>query len=118
MRASGPAQAPVEGECGPSGITAEKPPRSRARQATTPRGTREELRSRQYRCRYFLRVADDVATTGSPLDAHDLAAPHKHRAALTDEPIPLVAASRNGTACSGLQAVFGPDELLRAWRPR
>ncbi|UED86299.1 ATP-binding protein [Streptomyces profundus] len=54
----------------------------------------------------------------APFDAHDLAALHKHRAALTDEPIPLVAASRNGATCSGLQAVFGPDELLRAWRPR
>ncbi|WP_062204350.1 DUF234 domain-containing protein [Streptomyces sp. NBRC 109706] len=54
----------------------------------------------------------------APFDAHDLATLHKHRAALTDEPIPLVAASRNGATCSGLQAVFGPNELLRAWRPR
>ncbi|MFI1578318.1 ATP-binding protein [Embleya sp. NPDC020630] len=51
----------------------------------------------------------------SPFDAHDLAALHKHRAALTDEPIPLVAVSRSGVACSGLRATFGPEELLGAW---
>jgi AAA+ ATPase superfamily predicted ATPase len=54
----------------------------------------------------------------SRFDAHDLAALHKHRAALTDDPIPLVAVSRSGVSCSGLQATFGPDELLSAWRPR
>ncbi|MCZ4123917.1 ATP-binding protein [Streptomyces sp. H39-S7] len=54
----------------------------------------------------------------SPFDAHDLAALHKHRAALTDDPIPLVAVSRNGVSCSGLQATFGPEELLSAWRAR
>jgi uncharacterized protein len=52
----------------------------------------------------------------SPFDAHDLAALHKHRAALTDDPIPLVAVSRSGVSCSGLQATFGPEQLLRAWR--
>jgi AAA+ ATPase superfamily predicted ATPase len=54
----------------------------------------------------------------APFDAHDLAALHKHRASLTDEPIPLVAVSRSGVTCSGLQAAFGPEELLRAWRAR
>jgi AAA+ ATPase superfamily predicted ATPase len=54
----------------------------------------------------------------SSVDAHDLAALHKHRAALTDDPIPLVAVSRSGVTCSGLQATFGPEALLSAWRPR
>ena len=54
----------------------------------------------------------------SPFDAHDLAALHKHRAALTDGPVPLVAVSRSGVSCAGLQATYGPDELLGAWRAR
>lgn len=49
-------------------------------------------------------------------DDHDLAALQKHRAALTDEPVPLVAVSRNGIDCSGVQAAYGPEELLSAWR--
>ncbi len=54
----------------------------------------------------------------SAFDSHDLAALQKHRAAITDEPVPLVAVSRNGTACSGLglQAAYGPEDLLGAWR--
>jgi uncharacterized protein len=48
-------------------------------------------------------------------DAHDLIALQKHRAALTDEPVPLVAVSRAGVSCQGLQATFGPAELLAAW---
>lgn len=52
----------------------------------------------------------------SAFDSHDLAALQKHRAAITEEPVPLVAVSRNGVACSGLQAVYGPGELLSAWR--
>ncbi|GAA3866357.1 ATP-binding protein [Streptomyces lacrimifluminis] len=52
----------------------------------------------------------------APFDNHDLAALQKHRAAITDEPVPLVAVSRNGVSCSGLQATYGPDELLGAWR--
>jgi AAA+ ATPase superfamily predicted ATPase len=54
----------------------------------------------------------------SAFDAHDLAALHKHRAVLTEDPTPLVAVSRSGVTCSGLQATFGPEELLSAWRPR
>jgi uncharacterized protein len=49
-------------------------------------------------------------------DSHDLAALQKHRAAITDEPVPLVAVARSGIGCSGLQAVYGPQELLSAWR--
>ncbi|GAA3483584.1 ATP-binding protein [Streptomyces yanii] len=52
----------------------------------------------------------------SPFDGHDLAALHRHRAAVTDAPVPLVAVSRCGVSCSGLQAVYGPEELLAAWR--
>jgi AAA+ ATPase superfamily predicted ATPase len=51
----------------------------------------------------------------SRFDAHDLAALQKHRAALTDEPVPLVAVSRAGVSCQGLQATFGPAELLSGW---
>ncbi len=49
-------------------------------------------------------------------DSHDLAALRKHRAAITDEPVPLVAVSRNGVGRSGLQVAYGPEELLSAWR--
>lgn len=49
-------------------------------------------------------------------DTHDLAALQKHRAAITDTPVPLVAVSRNGVNCSGLQAAYGPEQLLAAWR--
>ncbi|MDQ0933873.1 hypothetical protein QFZ49_003813 [Streptomyces turgidiscabies] len=52
----------------------------------------------------------------SAFDSHDLAALQKHRAAITDEPVHLVAASRNGISCSGFQAAYGPEEPLRAWR--
>ncbi|WP_328914105.1 MULTISPECIES: ATP-binding protein [unclassified Streptomyces] len=51
----------------------------------------------------------------SAFDSHDLAALHKHRAALTDDPVPLVAVSRSGVDCSGLQASYGPEQLLAAW---
>lgn len=51
----------------------------------------------------------------SAFDSHDLAALHKHRATVTDDPVPLVAVSRNGVSCSGLQAAYGPEELLSAW---
>lgn len=54
----------------------------------------------------------------SPFNGHDLAALHKHRAAITDEPVPLVAVSRSGISCTGLHATYGPEDLLRAWRPR
>lgn len=52
----------------------------------------------------------------STFDSHDLATLHKHRAAVTDNPVPLVAVSRSGISCSGLQAAYGPEELLSAWR--
>ena len=51
----------------------------------------------------------------SAFDAHDLTALHRQRAALTDEPLPLVTVSRSGVSCSGLDATYGPAELLAAW---
>ncbi|WP_407676793.1 ATP-binding protein [Phytohabitans aurantiacus] len=51
----------------------------------------------------------------SPFDSHDLAALQKHRAALTDEPVPLVAVSRSGVTATSVDAVYGPDKLLTAW---
>jgi AAA+ ATPase superfamily predicted ATPase len=54
----------------------------------------------------------------SAFDAHDLTALHRHRSALTDEPLPLVAVSRGGVSCNGLDAAYGPEELLAAWSTR
>ncbi|MER7724159.1 ATP-binding protein [Streptomyces sp. NPDC096323] len=51
----------------------------------------------------------------SPFDRHDLAALHRHRAALTPEPVPVVAVSRSGTDCGAVEAAYGPAELLQAW---
>lgn len=48
-------------------------------------------------------------------DDHDLVALHRHRAALTDDPVPLVAVSRNGVSAAGLDGVYGPEELLAGW---
>ncbi|MGH3311569.1 MAG: ATP-binding protein [Streptomyces sp.] len=51
----------------------------------------------------------------SPFDRHDLADLHRHRAALTPDPVPVVAVSRSGTDCTGLDAAYGPEELRTAW---
>jgi uncharacterized protein len=51
----------------------------------------------------------------SPFDDHDLVALHRHRSALTDEPLPLLAVSRSGVTAGGLAAAYGPEELIRAW---
>jgi hypothetical protein len=48
-------------------------------------------------------------------DAHDLYALQRHRFVLTEEPVPLVAVSRSGVSCGGLDAVYGPEEILAAW---
>ncbi len=68
-------------------------------------------------------VAKDLLFLGSirwlensAFDSHDLAALQKHRAAITDEPTPRVAVSRNGTTCSRLHAAYGPEDPLAAWR--
>jgi hypothetical protein len=52
----------------------------------------------------------------SAFDAHDLAALHRNRALLTDEPLPLVAVARAGVSCRGLDAVYSPGDLVGAWR--
>lgn len=52
----------------------------------------------------------------SPFDGHDLLALQRGRARLTDDPIPLIAVSRSGSSTKGLDAVFGPDDLLSAWQ--
>lgn len=51
----------------------------------------------------------------SPFDDHDLAELYRHRAALTDQLVPIVVVSRSGVSCGGSQAVFSPQELLDAW---
>jgi AAA+ ATPase superfamily predicted ATPase len=68
-------------------------------------------------------IAKDVRFLGSikwlersPFDSHDLAALQKHRAALTGEPLALMAVSRSGVTATGLAASYGPAELLTAWR--
>ncbi len=67
-------------------------------------------------------VAKELLFVGSikwleqtPFDRHDLAALHRHRAALTGQPLPVVAVSGSGVDCQGLDAVHGPDDLLAAW---
>ncbi len=50
----------------------------------------------------------------SPFDGHDLADLHRNRTALTDEPLPVVAVSRDGVSCRGVHAL-GPDDLLAGW---
>lgn len=52
----------------------------------------------------------------SPLDQHDLVALHKQRDRLTGEPVPLIGVSRSGVTAAGLDAAFGPDDLLEPWR--
>lgn len=51
-------------------------------------------------------------------DDHDLATLQRHRTRVTDSPVPLVAVSRSGVATSGLDAVYGPSELLAGWNLR
>jgi AAA+ ATPase superfamily predicted ATPase len=54
----------------------------------------------------------------SAFDTHDLLALQRHRAALTDAPVPLLAISRSGVETTGLDASYGPAELVQAWRSR
>jgi uncharacterized protein len=53
----------------------------------------------------------------SAFDEHDLLALQRHRAAMADDPVPLLAISRSGVGATGLAAAYGPEDLLRAWRP-
>jgi AAA+ ATPase superfamily predicted ATPase len=52
----------------------------------------------------------------SRFDNRDLAALQQHRSRVTDDPVPLVAVSRNGVSATGLDAVYQPAELLAGWR--
>ncbi|GAA2642063.1 ATP-binding protein [Paractinoplanes durhamensis] len=52
----------------------------------------------------------------SAFDGHDLLALQRHRATITDDPIPLLAISRSGVETVGLDASYGPAELIQAWR--
>jgi hypothetical protein len=67
-------------------------------------------------------VAQELIFVGSvkwldqaAFDARDLAALQGRRFVLTDDPLPLVAVSRSGISCRGLDAAYGPGELLAAW---
>jgi hypothetical protein len=51
----------------------------------------------------------------STFDEHDLATLLRHRALLTDELAPVVAVARAGVSCSGLDAIYGPAELIESW---
>jgi AAA+ ATPase superfamily predicted ATPase len=52
----------------------------------------------------------------SRFDNRDLAALQQHRSRVTDDPVPLVAVSRNGVSATGLDAVYQPADLLAGWR--
>jgi len=54
----------------------------------------------------------------STFDSHDLLALQRHRDRVTDDPVPLIAASRSGVSCAGLTATFDPHDLLAAWKRR
>lgn len=67
-------------------------------------------------------VAHELLFVGSvkwlehtPFDDRDHARMLRHRAALTDEPLPTVAVTRTATDCRGPDAVYAPNDLLRAW---
>ncbi|CAM5258896.1 hypothetical protein STENM223S_03036 [Streptomyces tendae] len=49
----------------------------------------------------FVLVGSVKCLEQSPFDRHDLAALLRHRAALTDRPIPVVAIARSGVDCGG-----------------
>ena len=48
-------------------------------------------------------------------DLSMMVALQRHRSALTDEPLPLLAVSRSGVSAGGLAAAYGPQDLIRAW---
>jgi uncharacterized protein len=52
----------------------------------------------------------------TPFDAHDLVALQRHRDRVTSDPVPLLAVSRTGATAKGLDAVFGPGDLLAPWQ--
>lgn len=52
----------------------------------------------------------------SPFDERDLLELQRHRSRLTDDLVPLIAVSRTGVTTNGIEAAFGPEELIDAWR--
>jgi hypothetical protein len=54
----------------------------------------------------------------SAFDEHDFSALLRHRTLFTGELLPLVAVSRAGVSCGGLDATYGPDELIESWAGR
>jgi AAA+ ATPase superfamily predicted ATPase len=63
-----------------------------------------------------LRFVGSIKWLESAFDDHDLQSLIRHRAFLADQALPLVAISRNGVSCHGATAVYGPDDLVDAWR--
>jgi AAA+ ATPase superfamily predicted ATPase len=52
----------------------------------------------------------------APFEPRDLITLQRHRDRLTAEPLPLLAVSRTSVTAKGLDAVFGPGDLLAPWR--
>jgi len=52
----------------------------------------------------------------SAFDNHDLTELQHHRARVTEEPVPLIVVSRSGASARYLDAIFGPEDILSAWR--
>jgi uncharacterized protein len=49
-------------------------------------------------------------------DRHDEAILMRQRAQLTGDPVPVVAVSRSGIDSPAVDARYGPDDLIKAWR--
>lgn len=49
-------------------------------------------------------------------DDHDLRALWRHRDRITERLVPLIAVSRSGVTATGVDAVFGPEELITSWQ--
>lgn len=64
-----------------------------------------------------LRFVGSIKWLDSPFDQHDLGELRRHSAALTSAALPMVALSRSGVSCQGLDASYSPQELLAAWTP-
>jgi AAA+ ATPase superfamily predicted ATPase len=53
---------------------------------------------------------------GATFDVRDLSSLQRERALLGADALPVVAVSRAGVSCRGLDASYGPNDLLAAWR--
>jgi hypothetical protein len=84
------------------------------RAATTSRSTSSALtRTRRQATLLFLGSVKWLET--GQFDEHDLVALQRHRAQVTDEPIPLIAVTRSGASATHADAVFTPADLIPAW---